>query len=259
MTNHSAQKVQDMIEQIRDGAEDVLRRSERFPTAADMSDTEFKALAKEVEEVGEQVNRLETTNRHVIPALFEVPHGNWNGWDRLVNYRNRLAHQFHRLTPQQLLADVNEKLDLRQVVDLLGAVKRVAMSTEVFDFGSASDIRKLPRTAAHCDLLPGASVVTILLDQTGELLAARSWRDERDRRRASIRYIWTYWEDEETIHLSIRDTQYLLQPKEIDAQSNESNLEYNLLTVPKQPYGWIPQKLEHTDHYLTRKKRGRGR
>ena len=259
MTNHGAQMVQEIIEQIRDAAEDVLRRSERFATAADMSDTEFKALAKEVEEVGEQVNRLERANPHVIPALFEVPHGKWNGWDGLVNYRNTLAHEFRGLTPQQLLARVNEKLALRQVVDLLGAVKSVAMSAEVFDFGSESVIRQLPRTEALCDLLPGASVIAIRINQDGELLAARSWRDERDRWRASVRYIWTYWGDDETVRLSIRDTEYLLQPKEIDAQSNESSIEYNLLTVPKQPYGWIPQKLEHTDHHLTRKKRGRGR
>ena len=204
-----------------------------------------------------------TGSRQPIGTLFphSLKYRTANGpvGDGLVNYRNILAHEFRRLTPQQLLVHVNEQLALRQVVDLLGAVKSVAMSTEVFDFGTASDIRQLPRTAAHCDLLPGASVITIRLEQDGGLMAARSWRDERDRWRASVRYIWTYWEDDKSIYLSIRDTEYLLQPKEIDARSNELSIEYNLLTVPKQPYGWIPQKLGHTDHHPTKKKRGRDR
>ena len=75
-----------------------------------MSDDEFKALAKEVEEVGELVHQLEKINPHIVPALFEVPHGKWKGWSGLVNYRNTLAHKFRTVTPEELLEHVTNKL-----------------------------------------------------------------------------------------------------------------------------------------------------
>ena len=98
MTTKRTAEVSDIMERISSGARDALRRVERIGPAEDMSDDEYKALAKEVEEVGELVHQLENINPHIVPALFEVPHGKWKGWSGLVNYRNTLAHKFRTIT-----------------------------------------------------------------------------------------------------------------------------------------------------------------
>ena len=90
-----------------------------------MSDDDFKALAKEVEEVGELVHQLDRINRHIIPTLFEVPYGKWQGWSGLENYRNVLAHKFQHQTKEELFHRANKTLALREVADLLSAVTSV--------------------------------------------------------------------------------------------------------------------------------------
>ena len=87
MTAKRAATVKNIMEHISSGAKDVLRRVERTASVEDMSNDDFKALAKEVEEVGELVQQLENINPYIVPALFEVPYGKWRGWSGLVNYQ----------------------------------------------------------------------------------------------------------------------------------------------------------------------------
>ena len=156
------------MKQICASARDALHRAGRITSANRMSTDDFKALAKDVEEVGELVSQLETINPHIVPALFEVPFGRWKGWSGLTNYRNRLVHE---------------------VADLLEAVTSVGMTSESFGVGLESDIKTLPRTSESSDSLPGSSVIVLRFDNAGELMAARSWRDEKDDWRSSIRYV----------------------------------------------------------------------
>ncbi len=136
MTTNRVAQVEEIMEHIRNGANDVLYRVGRIQSADDMSTDEFKALAKEVEEVGELVHQLERANSHIIPALFEVPHGKWEGWSGLENFRNMLAHDFRRIIPKVLFDLVKTRLQLREVADLLEAITSVGMMTQSFDFGS---------------------------------------------------------------------------------------------------------------------------
>ena len=220
-----------------------------------MSDDEFKALAKEVEEIGELINQLDNINPHIVPALFEVPYGKWRGWSGLTNYRNRLAHRFRTITREELLDQVMNKLSLQEVADLLEAVINVGMTTESFDFGSESDIKRLPRSSARDDLLPGSSLIVLRFDQAGELMAARSWRDERDNWRASTRWLWTQVEDENKIILGIRDTELLLVPQVMSPDDDGNEDSYNLLSVPIQAYFWCPQMLSQTENSHVREKK----
>ena len=212
MTANRAAEVKDIMEHIRKEANDALRRVGRIQSAEDMSSDDFKALAKEVEEVGELVHQLEVVNPHIIPALFEVPHGKWKGWSGLENFRNTLVHDFRHMTPEVLFDRVKNKLLLREAVDLLESVSSVAMMTQSFDFGSRSTIKSLPQSPDQAELLPGSSVIVLRFHETGELMATRSWRDENDNWRASIRWVRTQAEDEMQIVLGIRDTEMMLIP-----------------------------------------------
>ena len=255
MTTKRTAEVSDIMERISNGARDALRRAERIGSAEDMSDDEFKALAKEVEEVGELVHQLEKINPYIVPALFEVPHGKWKGWSGLVNYRNTLAHKFRTVTREELLECVTNKLSLQEVVDLLETVTSVGMMTESFNYGSASVVKSLPRTSERVDLLPGSSVVVLRFDEAGELMAARSWRDERDNWRASIRWVRTQTKNDYSLVLGLRDTEMLLAPQVMSPNDDGNEDSYNLLSVPTQPYCWHPKVLSQTDSSLERAKR----
>ena len=255
MTTKRTAKVSDIMERISSGARDALRRVERIGPAEDMSDDEFKALAKEVEEVGELVHQLENINPHIVPALFEVPHGKWKGWSGLANYRNTLAHRFRTITREELLERVMNKLSLQEVADLLETVTTVGMMTKSFDFGSASVVKSLPRTSERADLLPGSSVVVLRFDEAGELMAARSWRDDRDNWRASIRWVRTQAENDYRIVLGVRDTELLLAPQVMSPNDDGNEDSYNLLSVPIRPYFWNPKVLGQTDSSLERERK----
>ena len=163
-----------------------------------------------------------------FPALFEIPHGKWRGWSGLANYRNMLAHRFRAITREELLGRVRNKLSLHDVADLLETVTTVGMMTKSFDFGSESDINSLPRTSERVDLLPGSSVIVLRFDQAGELMAARSWRDERDNWRASTRWVRTQAEDDNRIVLSLRDTEFLLTPRVMASHEDGKQDSYSL-------------------------------
>ena len=91
MTDARAAKVSNIMKAIRRNASAALCRVRDASSADDMTDDQFKALAKEVEEVGELVAQLERINPHIVPAFFEVPYGKWQGWSGLENYRNTLV------------------------------------------------------------------------------------------------------------------------------------------------------------------------
>ena len=255
MSTKRTAEVSDIMERISSGARDALRRVERIGPAEDMSDDEFKALAKEVEEVGELVHQLEKINPHIVPALFEVPHGKWKGWSGLVNYRNTLAHKFRTVTREELLECVTNKLLLKEVADLLDTVTSVAMMTNPFDFGSESVVRRLPRTSEHVDLLPGSSVIVLRFDEAGELMAARSWRDESDNWRASTRWVRTQAENHNSFVIGLCDTEFLLTPQAMSPDEDGNEDSYNLHSVPSQTYLWFPKMLNQTDSSLERERK----
>ena len=255
MTAKHTAEVSDIMEGISRGTRDALRRVERIGSAGDMSDDEFKALAKEVEEVGELVRQLENINPHIVPALFEVPHGKWKGWSGLANYRNTLVHEFRTVTHEELLARVMNKLSLQEVADLLETVTSVGMMTKSFNYGSESVVKSLPRTSERLDLLPGSSVVVLRFEEAGELMAARSWRDERDNWRASIRWVRTQAENDYRLVLGLHDIELLLAPQVMSSNDDENEDSYNLLSVPIQPYLWYPKVLSQTDGSLEREKK----
>ncbi len=257
MTTNRAAQVEEIMEHIRNGANDVLYRVGRIQSADDMSTDEFKALAKEVEEVGELVHQLERANSHIIPALFEVPHGKWEGWSGLENFRNMLAHDFRRIIPKVVFDLVKTRLQLREVADLLEAITSVGMMTQSLDFGSRSMIMSLPQSPERADLLPGSSVIVLRFHETGELMVTRSWRDENDNWRASIRWVRTQTEDEDHIVLGIRDTEMVLIPRPTSPGADGNENAYNLLSVPAQSFSWCPETLKQCDTSLTRKKRFR--
>ena len=255
MTANPVAEVKDIMEHIRKGANDALRRVERIRSAEDMSTDDFKALAKEVEEVGELVHQLGVVNPHIVPALFEVPHGKRKGWSGLENFRNTLVHDFRRMTPEELFDRVKNKLLLREAAGLLETVTSVAMMTQSFDFGSRSVIKSLPQSPDRADLLPGFSVIVLRFHESGELMVTRSWRDEKDNWRASIRWVRTQAEDEKHILLGIRDTEMMLIPRPSSSEANGNDVAYNLLTVPPQSYSWCPEVLSQEDTSLKMKKR----
>ena len=254
MTPTLVAEVERIMKQICANARDALHRSGRITSAKRMSTDDFKALAKDVEEVGELVHQLETTNPHIVPALFEVPFGKWKGWSGLANYRNRLVHEFRKVTAEELLERVTHDLALREVVDLLETVTSVGMNGEPYSLGLESDIKTLPRTPESSVLLPGSSVIVIRFDNAGELMAARSWRDEKDDWRSSCRWVLTQRADDNDITLGIRDTEYLLAPQVMAPNDDRSGETYNLLSVPAHPYYWSPRLLSQSDNSLVRKK-----
>ena len=154
-----------------------------------MSADGFKALAKEVEEAGELIDQLEKANPRIVPALFEVPHGRWSGWSGLENYRNVLAHEFKSVTPEELFVQVKCKLALQDVFDLLSSVATIGMTADPFHFGVEAEIRNLPRSADTTDLRPGASLISLRFEKSGELMAVRSWRDDQDNWRGAVRWV----------------------------------------------------------------------
>lgn len=256
MNNKITAEVKGIMEHISRGASNALLRAGRMRSADDMTDDEHLALAKEVEEVGELVRQLENTNPHITTALFEVPHGKWRGWSGLINYRNKLAHRFRTVTSEELLEYVMKKLSLHEVADLLEAVTTVEMLTTPFDLGSESDVRVLPRTSDMVDLQPGASIIVLRFDQTGELMAARSWRDERDNWRTATRWVRTQAEDDCRLVMGLRDTECLLVPQVTSSDGNGSDDSYNLLSTPNQPYLWLPKVLSQSDSsHVIRKRR----
>ena len=254
MTANRTAVVKDIIEHISKGARDALHRAGRMASAEDISNDEFKALAKEVEEVGELVHQLDNINPIIVPVLFEVPSGKWRGWSGLVNYRNTLAHRFRKITCGELIDHVLNKLALQEVADLLEAVTSVGMN-EAYSFGVESDIKRLPRSSTQDDLLPGSSLIVLRFTQEGELMANRAWRDERDNWRASTRYIWTKEEDDNRIFLVIRDTEMLLTPRSMESDDCGKEHAYNLLSVPPQPYCWDLKVLRQIDSYPVVEKR----
>ena len=255
MTPNLVADVERIMKQICASARDALHRAGRITSTNRMSTDDFKALAKDVEEVGELVSQLETINPHIVPALFEVPFGRWQGWSGLTNYRNRLVHEFRKVTAEELLGRVTHHLALREVADLLEAVTSVGMTSESFGVGLESDIKTLPRTSESSDLLPGSSVIVLRFDNAGELMAARSWRDEKDDWRSSIRYVLTQQADDNNITLGIRDTELLLTPKVTAPNDDRSGETYNLLSVPAHPYYWWTRVLSQSDNSRVRKKR----
>ena len=255
MTASRATGVSDLMGAMRCNAAAALDRVGDTSSADELTGDQFKALAKEVEEVGEMAARLERANPHIVPALFEVPYGKWQGWSGLENYRNTLAHRFGHVTPESLYAMVTTKLALPEVVDLLGAVTSVEMTTAAFAFGPEARIRNLPRTSEGVQLLPGASVIVLRFDPSGELMAARSWRDERDNWRASIRWVRTQAEDDEDMTLGVRDTDLRLVPRPLVPDDDEQHDAYSLITVPTVPFAWHTEVLSQADQSLTRKRK----
>ena len=255
MTTKRIPEVTDIMEHIGRYAKAVVRRVDGISSANDMSDDEFKALAKEVEEVGELVHQLERINPYIVPALFEVPHGKWKGWSGLTNYRNALAHSFRTITPEELLDCVNNKLSLHEVADLLETITTIGMMTWSMDFGSESIVKNLPRTAESVELLPGSSVITLRFDEVGELLAVRSWRDEGDNWRASTRWVRTKEEHDDRIVVGIRDTEILLAPTAMLSDDDYTAGSYNLMFVPAGSYFWNPRVLAQRDSTHVRNKK----
>ena len=255
MTAKRIAEVTDIMEHIGRYARTVVGRVDGIGSTCNLSDDEFKALAKEVEEVGELVHQLESTNPCIVPALFEVPYGKWKGWSGLANYRNVLAHSFRTITPEELLDRVNNKLSLQEVADLLGTVTTIGMMTQAMDFGSESIVKNLPRSAESVDLLPGSSVITLRFDEAGELLAIRSWRDERDNWRASTRWVRKKEERDDRIVLGIRDTEILLAPTVMSSHDDYPGGSYNLLFVPAESYFWNPRVLAQRDSTHVRNKK----
>ncbi len=254
MTAKRIAEVTDIIEHIGCYARSAVRRVNGIPSANDISDDEFKALAKEVEEVGELVHQLEKINIYIVSALFEVPYGKWQGWSGLTNYRNALAHSFRTITPEELLDRVKSKLSLHEVADLLEAVTSIGIMTQAMDFGSESIVKSLPRTPESVDLLPGSSVITLRFDEGGELLAVRSWRDERDNWRASTRWVGTKEEHDDRIVVGIRDTEILLAPTAMSSDDNYTAGSYNLLFVPAEGFFWNPRILAQRESIQVRNK-----
>ena len=138
---------------------------------------------------------------------------------------------------------------------MLYSVTTVDMITKSFDFGVRSDIKSLSRTSDSFGLLPGSSLIALRFHQTGELMAARSWRDEKDNWRASTRWIRTQAEDDNRIIVGIRDTELLLTPRVMSADDDRNEGSYNLLAVPITPYSWNPRVLSQNDSSHVREKR----
>ena len=259
MNANTANEVKLIIEHICTNAQDALGRVGRVASADEMSSDDFKILAKEVEEVGELIHQLERINPHIVPALFEVRHGQWRGWSGLANYRNTLAHGFRRITPQELFEHASNTLSLNEVTDLLRTVRSISMMTQSFDFGSVSDVRRLPKTQEHGDLLPGASLILLRFDDAGELMAARSWRDMENNWRAATRWVQTVAENEEHITLNIRDTEMRLVPTLISpdgtmSDDGQRDDPYNLFSLPSHDFVWEPRVISQADSSLVRKR-----
>ena len=254
MTPNRAADVQNILTCTIRNARHAIRRVEGFTFAGEMSDDDFKALAKEVEEVGELVHQLDRINRHIIPTLFEVPYGKWRGWSGLKNYRNVLAHNFQHQTKEDLFHRANKTLALREVADLLSAVTSVDMMTIPFDCGEVSAIRSLPQTLEYDDLRPGASVILLRFADNGELMASRSWRDTQDNWRVTTRWARSENEDGGFVLFHLHDTDLHLVPTPLatgkrDATSLEQNSDqYNLFVVPAEHFMWAPRLLHQRSH-----------
>ena len=260
MTERRAAEVMNLMSEIVIWARGALRRVERVGSGDRMSRDDFLGLAKEVEQVGELVRQLERANCHIVPALFEVPHGNWQGWSGLENYRNRLVHDFSELTPIDLFDWVTGRLALDDVAILLESVESVALTTEPFDLGSPDRVAALPQTVEHRGLYPGRSIMLFRFSEDGEALVARSWRDMDDNWRASTRWVRTSEEDGKEIIHGIRDTELHLVATPIGktgspSSSSDSHCEYSLNRRPGQPFVWMPRVLGQTDSMLPRSKR----
>lgn len=260
MTEWQAAEIKEVMAHIVVFARDALQRVGRIGSAEQMSRDDYLALAKEVEQVGELVQQLERANRHIVPALFEVPHGNWQGWSGLENYRNRLVHDFRELAPDDLFKRVTGKLALDDVARLLDSVESVALTTESFAFGSPERVAALPLTTEFEALHPGHSIILFRFNDDGEAMVVRSWRDTEDQWRASTRWLRTLDEDDKRITHGIRDTEMLLLPTpvaEIDSQSGNADTcsEYSLNRRPSQPFAWMPRILGQADSELPRSKK----
>ena len=260
ISSETVNDIVDIMEYICTNARDAANRAARIERPERMSDDDFKALAKEVEEVGESVRKLEQINPYIVPALFEVPHGKWMGWSGLQNYRNVLAHDFPSVTPSDLFDRVTNKLALTDVVDLLSSVTSVSVTDSPFSFGLVSDVRRLQRSQEYGQLHPGASLILLRFDPAGELMAARSWRDADDNWCATTRWVRTYTENQDEITLSIRDTEMHVVPRPLMpdgrfVDDEELDGEYNLFVVPTQPFAWVPKVTSQQDSFPRRKKR----
>ena len=259
-TERQTADIEDMMAHIVVFARGALQRIERIGSADRMSRDDYLGLAMEVEQVGELVGQLERANRHIVPALFEVPHGNWQGWSGLENYRNRLVHDFRELAPNDLFEWVTGRLALDDVARLLDSVDSVALMTGSFTFGSPDQVAALPRTTEREALHPGHSFILFRLTEDGEVMVARSWRDTEDQWRVSTRWLRTLEEDDKRIRHGIRDTEILLVPTlmaEIDSRSGnaDNHSGYSLNRRPSQPFAWMPRIQIQTDSVLPRRKR----
>ena len=260
MTERQVAEIADMMAQIVSCARSALQRVERIGSPNQMSRDDFLGLAKEVEEVGELVRQLERANRHIVPALFEVPQGNWQGWSGLESYRNQLAHEFRKLSPTDLFDRVTNSLALDEVAQLLDNVESVALTAESFDFGSPDRVAALPSTRERQALQPGSSIILFRFTEAGEALVARSWRDTEDHWRASARWLSTAYEDDEQITFAVCDTEMLLVPTAVTelgsvVHNGDARSEYSLNERPLRSFAWMPRVLGQTDSVLERKQR----
>ena len=255
MTARNVAEVKEIIDNIRERVGHVLRRAEPISHPEDMSEDDFTVLAKDVEEVGELIHQLDNRNPHIVPALFEVPHGGWMGWSGLENFRHVVVHEFRRLTPAELFVRVKEKLALQEVADLLDSVKSVKFAEGSFDTGSRGEVLALPKTPNATELRPGSSNIELAFAEKGEVIAFRTWRDDEDNWRWSVRWLHTKTSDDEGITVGFRDTDFKLVPRLMGSGNDKKAGPYNLMSVPDQPYSWSPEMIGQTDHTLVRKKR----
>lgn len=260
MSEVRAAEVSDLMAQIATSARDALQRINRIGSAERMSRDDFLALAKEVEQAGELVQQLERANRYVVPALFEVPHGRWRGWNGLANYRNQLVHDFAELSPADLFGMAKSTLALDQAARLLESVDSVALTVETLDLGDPDRVAALPPTLEREALEPGHSIIVFRFAKDGEALAVRSWRDTEDRWRASARWLRTCQEDENNLTLAIMDTEMLLVPTPVtelgwSSPDGDAHRGYTLNRRPSDPFAWMPQVLGQTDEVLLSRER----
>lgn len=260
MTANRAVEVYAIMKAMQSNASAAFCRVRDVSSVQEMTEDQVKALAKEVEEVGELIKQLEKMNPHIVPALFEIPYRNrqdrnWQGWDGLKNYRNILAHKFRTESPERLFRYAKKKLRLDEVSDLLEAVTSVETTTKDFSFGHRSDVKKLPQTPEGTPLRAGASIIVLRFEESGELMAARSWRNDQDDWRASVRWVRTLDEKEKELLLCVQDTEFRLVPRPISPDEGERYNAYNLMNVPNASYCWHPETISQRKDCSIRKKR----
>ena len=255
MTAHDVVEVKEIIDNIRERVGRVLSRAGPISCPGDMSEDDFVVLAKEVEEVGELIHQLEHLNPHIVPALFEVPHGGWSGWSGLENFRNVVTHDFRRLTREELFLRVKERLALRDVAHLLGNVKAVRFREGSFDVGSRWEVLARPRTRNSAELRPGSSAIELCFGEEGNVIASRTWRDDDDNWRCSIRWVHTRASNDESVTIGFRDADFLLVPRVMGSDNDGGDGAYNLVSVPPQNYFWRPEMIGCTDSVLERKRK----